>query len=198
MEAKQSKAVHTPQIEDVEVRDTSDVEGETVIVTLLPKRMVSSKTASQRGVRKVKLAGEAGDDFEEDEVVSLRDTIVAEEVDAEDHVVMVKEMPERPPKKMMAPVPATEVDQQLSKNPVMVKCPHVLVGVVVDEVAVEDAASLADFIEEEDHLVVGVEVVTGNLPQEEKNRVRTLRTMRPKNLLRTKINYQLIVYKTRS
>jgi len=183
----------------VEVRDTSDVEGETVIVTLLPKRMVSSKTASQRGVRKeVKLAGEAGDDFEEAEVVSLRDTIVADEVDAEDHVVMVKEMPERPPKKMMAPVPATEVDQQLSKNPVMVKCPHVLVGVVVDEVAVEDAASLADFIEEEDHLVVGVEVVTGNLPQEEKNRVRTLRTMRPKNLLRTKINYQLIVYKTRS
>jgi len=198
LEAKQSKAVHTPQIEDVEVRDTSDVEGETVIVTLLPKRMVSSKTASQRGVRKVKLAGEAGDDFEEDEVVSLRDTIVAEEVDAEDHVVMVKEMPERPPKKMMAPVPATEVDQQLSKNPVMVKCPHVLVGVVVDEVAVEDAASLANFIEEEDHLVVGVEVATGNLPQEEKNRVRTLRIMRPKNLRRTKLNYQLIVYKTRS
>jgi len=196
LEAKQSKAVHTPPIGDVEVRGTSDVEGDKV-TPMLRKRMVSSKTASQKGARKeVKLAGEAGDDFVEAEVVSLRDTIVADEVDAVDHEVMVKEMPERPQKKMMAPVPATEVDQQLSKNPVMVRQLHALaeVAAAVDEVAVGDAASLVDFIEEVDHLVGVVEVVTGNPPQEEKNRVRILRTTSPKNLQRTKINYQLIVY----
>jgi len=200
LEVKQSKAVHTPPIEDVGVQDTSDVEGDRVIeVTLmLPKRTVSSKTASQREARKeVKLAGEGDDDLGVVEVVSLPGTIVADEVDAVDHEAMVKEMPERPPKKMMAPAPAMEVDQQLSKNPVTVKWLHALAGVVVDEVAEHVVASLVDFIEEADHHV-GVEAVTGNPPPEEKNRVRILRTMRPKNLQRTKLNYQLIVFKTRS
>jgi hypothetical protein len=113
-----------PQIGDEGIRASTDVElqptevtNQTTVMEALPKRRVSSKVVPRKEARKVKPGEEAAGDFGVvKEAVTPQDitgAVVGEE-DAGVLEVTVKEMPERPLRKMMDPAPG--VDPPLSKS----------------------------------------------------------------------------------